>query len=37
MNANIFIIGFFAVLGAFIIAVYYEIKHTYRDDDLWKK
>lgn len=25
------------VVVAILVAVYYEIKHTYRDGDLWKK
>lgn len=37
MSLDIFIIAFFVAMFSFIVAIYYEVKHTYKDDDLWKK
>ncbi len=34
---NTFCIAFGVVVIAIVIAFIYEIKHTYRDGDLWKK
>lgn len=31
-----FIVVLGSVIIAILIAIYYEIKHTYRDNDLWK-
>jgi len=34
---KVFCIAFLVVIIAIAIAFIYEIKHTYRDGDLWKK
>lgn len=31
------IVIFFTVMFLFVLAVIYELRHTYRDKDLWKK